>query len=160
MQRLTKWKMVLMACVAVLAAVGAAQADDKDSADKPLDRASLHETIHQGLRGIIDHGADLYNKQGDWNGCYRLWEGTLMSLRPLVGNRPIRSWARPADANNPAYMDALKSLQTQLGDHPGLKEVIDAGLASARQAPQAASPGLCAARGPRPTPRRNQTGRR
>ncbi|MHB1426055.1 MAG: group I truncated hemoglobin [Gemmataceae bacterium] len=136
MRRATRWKMAFSACVAVLVLVGAALADDTDSANKAMDRGSLDESIHQSLREIIDHGADLYNKQGDWNGCYRLWEGTLMSLRPLMGNRTIRAWAKPADANNSAYMDALKGLQARLGDRPGLKDVIDASLTSARQAPQ------------------------
>jgi truncated hemoglobin YjbI len=104
MQRVTKCKIVLSPIVAVLILTGAAAAQEKKPAGKPLDRKTLDEAIYQSLRGIIDHGADLYN-QGDWNGCYRLWEGALLSLKPLLDHRPK------------------------------LQEVIDSGMAKARQDP-------------------------
>ncbi|HTU19736.1 MAG TPA: hypothetical protein VMG10_16865 [Gemmataceae bacterium] len=87
MQRVTRWKMVFSACLAAVLLAGPAQAEDKKLAAKALDRHTLDESIYQNLRGIIDHGADLYN-QGDWNGCYRLWEGALISLKPLLDHRP------------------------------------------------------------------------
>lgn len=87
MQRATKRKMLLSALVAALTLAGALAAQDKKSSGKPLERKDLDESIYQTLREIIDRGADLYN-QGDWNGCYRLWEGALMSLKPLLDHRP------------------------------------------------------------------------
>ncbi len=111
MRRMTGWMMVLSACLATAALAGAARSEDKKPADKPLDRPSLDEAISARLREVIDHGANLYN-QGDWNGCYRLYEGALMSVRSQVGDRPIRSWAKAVDG------DALKGLQSRLGDHP------------------------------------------
>ncbi len=87
MQSTTRGTKVFAALLAAILAAGAATAQDKKSDTKPLDRKTLDESIYQSLRGIIDHGADLYN-QGDWNGCYRLWEGSLMSLRPLLDHRP------------------------------------------------------------------------
>jgi hemoglobin len=135
MQQTTKYKGMISAFLAVLALAGTARTQDKKPADKPLDRAHVEESIYQGLRGIIDQGADLYN-QGDWNGCYRLWEGALMMLKPLVGDRPLRSWVRTTHSENAVYMDAMKALQSRLGDRPGLKEVIDTALATAQQTPQ------------------------
>jgi hemoglobin len=135
MQRATKYMMVLSTCLAVLVLAGTARTQDKKPAGKPLDRAALDESIYQSLRGIIDHGADLYN-QGDWSGCYRLWEGALMSLKAQVGDRKLRSWTKTANNENTVYMDALNNLQTKLGDHPGLKEVIDTALESAKGTPQ------------------------
>ncbi|HTU91735.1 MAG TPA: hypothetical protein VMF69_16750 [Gemmataceae bacterium] len=87
MQRVTKRKLAFSAFLAALLLAGIVGAQDKKPAGKPLDRAALDEAVYQSLRGIIDHGADLYN-QGDWNGCYRLWEGALMSLKPLLDHRP------------------------------------------------------------------------
>ncbi len=103
MQRLPRYRLVV-AFAAVLMTTGAAAAQEKKLDTKPLDRKALDESIYQSLRGIIDHGADLYN-QGDWNGCYRLWEGALMSLKPMLDHRPK------------------------------LQEAIDGGLSKARQEP-------------------------
>jgi hemoglobin len=133
MQWGTRWQLAFSACLAALLLAGGARAEDEKPATKSPDRSTLDESIHQNLRGISDHGANLYN-QGDWNGCYRLWEGALMGLRPLVGDRQIRSWAKTIDTD--AYGDALKALQSQLGDRPQLKDVIETGLANARQTPQ------------------------
>lgn len=135
MQWAAKWKTMFAALLAALALAGAARAQDKKPADKAPDRAALDEAMYQSLRGIIDHGADLYN-QGDWNGCYRLWEGALMTLKPLVGERQLRSWAQTATGDNTVYGEALKGLQSQLGDGPRLKKVIDTALNSAQQTPQ------------------------
>ncbi len=87
MQKATRYKKAFSTFFVVLVLAGTAAAQDKKPEGKPLDRKALDESIYQSLRGIIDHGADLYN-QGDWNGCYRLWEGTLMSLKPLLDHRP------------------------------------------------------------------------
>lgn len=45
------------------------------------------ERVSMLLRETINHGADLYNR-GDANGCYRLYEGTLMAVSGLVQDRP------------------------------------------------------------------------
>lgn len=134
MQRKPRWPLAFSVCVAMLLSGGISAQDQRDKPDaKARDRSALDDAIHRDLRGIIDSGANLYN-QGDWNGCYRLWEGALMVLRPVLGERRLRSWAKTIDTE--AYSDALKSLQSQLGDHPPLKDVIEAGLTNARQAPQ------------------------
>jgi truncated hemoglobin YjbI len=104
MQKTTSGTKVFAALLAAILATGAAAAQDKKPDSKPLDRKTLDESIYQSLRGVIDHGADLYN-QGDWNGCYRLWEGSLMSLKPMLDHRPK------------------------------LQEAIDGGLSKARQDP-------------------------
>ncbi len=63
-----------------------ARAADDKPASGPLDRKDLDGMLHANLKEVINHGADLYNS-GDWNGCYRLWEGALMSIKPLLGHR-------------------------------------------------------------------------
>ena len=53
----------------------------------PLDRKDQDEQIYKALRDVINKGADLYNS-GDQNGCYRLYEGALLALQPLVDHHP------------------------------------------------------------------------
>ena len=47
----------------------------------------LHSWLHDVLRTVINRGADLYNK-GEWSGCYRLYEGSLLTVKPLLKHRP------------------------------------------------------------------------
>jgi hemoglobin len=85
MLRVTRWRVVLSACLAAALAAGAARAaeEKKDAMARP---SASDLALHASLRDVINHGANLYN-QGDWNGCYRLWEGALMSVKPLLGKR-------------------------------------------------------------------------
>lgn len=110
----------------------------REEAVEPLDRASFDESIYHSLGKIINYGADLYN-QGDLNGCYRLWEGTLMSLKPLVGDRRLRSWVVPIKSEDTIDMEDLRklqlSLQSRLGGRPRLNALIDEGLNTAQQTP-------------------------
>ena len=71
---------VLGLALALLAGPGQA-ADDK--APQATQRIA---SCHHNLRDVINHGADLYNS-GDWAGCYRLYEGALMAVRPLLDHR-------------------------------------------------------------------------
>ncbi len=40
--------------------------------------------LHKSLREVIAVGADLFNLQGDYPGCYRLYQGSLLSIKPLL----------------------------------------------------------------------------
>jgi hemoglobin len=65
----------------------------------------LDRQIFGLLRSVINAGADLYNPpQNDRAGCYRLYHGSLLTLRPLLAH------------------------------HPELQKAIDAGLAEADRA--------------------------
>jgi hemoglobin len=63
------------------------------------------QALADGLRNAINEGARLFNDNGDQYGCYRVYQGALLSVRPL------------------------------LDDHPDLQKDIDAGLAQANAAP-------------------------
>src|SRR5262245_39489144 len=52
-----------------------------------LQRKDFDATVYKTLRDVINRGADLYNA-GDTAGCYRLYEGALLALRPLLDHRP------------------------------------------------------------------------
>jgi hemoglobin len=86
MQRATRWNVLFTACLTVAAATGAAPAAEDKPAAGTMDRKSFDLLIYANMREVIDHGANLYNA-GDWNGCYRLWEGALMNVKPLLAHR-------------------------------------------------------------------------
>src|SRR5437667_126947 len=62
-------------------AVSAYGQDDKDLPTSP------DTAIYNSLRDVINRGADVYNR-GDPAGCYRIFEGSLTTLKPLLGHRP------------------------------------------------------------------------
>jgi len=58
---------------------GSFPAQEKDNAGKH-DAAVLREA----LRDVINSGADLFNKYGDHAGCYRLYQGALLAIKPFM----------------------------------------------------------------------------
>ena len=40
------------------------------------------------LRDVHNKGADLYNTKKDSTGAYRMYQGALVTVRPLLGHRP------------------------------------------------------------------------
>jgi hypothetical protein len=40
--------------------------------------------LRESLREVINAGADLFNVQGDHAGCYRLYQGSLLAIRPVL----------------------------------------------------------------------------
>ena len=48
-------------------------------ADEAIDPVALADS----LREVINTGADLFNKYGDYAGCYRLYQGGLLSIKPF-----------------------------------------------------------------------------
>jgi hemoglobin len=57
------------------------------AADGPLATRDLDARIDQAIVRTINIGAPIYN-QGDAAGCYRLYQGTLITIEPLLGHRP------------------------------------------------------------------------
>jgi truncated hemoglobin YjbI len=76
---------VLAACL-LLGWAGRASAADEKKASGPLETKQLDTMLYNNLKDVIDRGAALYNS-GDWSGCYRLWEGALLAVRPLLAHR-------------------------------------------------------------------------
>jgi len=48
----------------------------------------VDQKIADTLKGVINTGADRYNKLQDYWGCYRLYEGALLVARGLLPHRP------------------------------------------------------------------------
>jgi hemoglobin len=65
--------------VLLLAMAGSAVAEDRDS-------KAIDQKVYTSLRDVINRGADMYNN-GDAAGCYRLFEGALLAVRPLLDHR-------------------------------------------------------------------------
>jgi hemoglobin len=55
----------------------------QEQGDKTFDK-----NLDSGLRDVINRGAAIYNNQGDFAGCYRLFEGALITIKPLLGTYP------------------------------------------------------------------------
>jgi hypothetical protein len=93
----------LAASVLVLALAGDFRAQHGEGAahQKPGDAQ-----LYDAARAAINLGADLYNKQRDYAGCYHVYHGAVVTLRPLLGH------------------------------HPDLQKAIDAGLAKAAAIPR------------------------
>lgn len=72
--------------VLALVLVAAAPAPENRNG-KPGDTKSVDATLYQTLKEVINRGAELYNA-GEPGACYRLFEGSLMSVRPLLDHRP------------------------------------------------------------------------
>jgi hypothetical protein len=86
MKRAFHW---ILACAVLVAAASGARAQDaKDAKDAPpADTKALDAVVYSTLRTVINRGADLYNA-GDASGCYRLFEGSLTTIKPFLDHRP------------------------------------------------------------------------
>lgn len=70
----------LLAAAALLCAAGAGtRAQEKKTFEKH-DAAALN----LALRDVINTGAKLYNENGDHAGCFRMYEGALIAVKPFV----------------------------------------------------------------------------
>lgn len=65
--------------------VGAAAADDPKAV---VDAKAFDKLVVDSLKEVHNRGADLYNTGNDFVGAYRMYEGGLLAVRPLLGHRP------------------------------------------------------------------------
>src|SRR5581483_7403698 len=61
-------------------------AEEKKAEDKG-EHAKSNKAITDSLRTVINRGADIFNS-GDHYGCYRLYEGALLGLEPMLDYKP------------------------------------------------------------------------
>lgn len=76
----------LGACLLALAAAGTSFAQGPHR-EQGQDHKSFDRQLYHTLTSTHNYGANLYNT-GDWAGCFRLFEGSLMTLRPLLAHHP------------------------------------------------------------------------
>jgi hemoglobin len=100
------WPPVLAAGVLIFALGSSFRADEVPGVPAmPKDR-DLDKTLYRALKDVMNQGVVLY-QAGDHYGCYRLFNGILLTLKPV------------------------------LADQPGLQKAIDDGLAEAARQPRA-----------------------
>jgi hypothetical protein len=77
-----------LAALALAAALcsGARPAAAEDP--KLPDAKAFDKLVIDALRGAHNKGADLYNDTKDFAGAYRLYQGALVTVRPLLAHRP------------------------------------------------------------------------
>ncbi len=69
----------------VLVANASASAVDEP---KLPDVKAFDKLVIDTLRAVHNTGADLYNEKKDFAGAYRIYQGALITIRPLLAHRP------------------------------------------------------------------------
>jgi hypothetical protein len=92
MLRLLRWPPVLLLplfCLSVVSASPLSESPEPPVASSSEDRpdAKLDLALAAGLKELINRGVDLYNG-GEIASCYRLYEGALRAIKPLLRHRP------------------------------------------------------------------------
>jgi hemoglobin len=85
-----RWSLLLLGAVVLAVTLNAGRADDDTKDDKkppPVERKEIDAIAYKTLRDVINRGAEVYNA-GDVNGCWRLYEGALLMLKPMLDHRP------------------------------------------------------------------------
>src|SRR5438067_1415154 len=89
------WSPVLAAGFVVVLLSGTFQAADRPDAPAKVEKKegsgghkNLDREIYASLRTVINQGADIFNLQGDHVGCYRLYQGALVAVKPLLKHHP------------------------------------------------------------------------
>jgi hypothetical protein len=109
-----------LALVAALAACSARAADPKLPDVKAFDKAVI-----DSLREVHNKGADLYNTSSDHAGAFRIYQGALEAVRPLLAHRPgaqkiidsgLASAAKEGDIDRKAFVlhETIESVRKQL----------------------------------------------
>ena len=86
MRAATRLSAGLLAVLALSAAYHR-QEQDKDQAPAPPSTQALDKAVFDSLRDVINRGAEVYN-DGDHGGCYRIFEGALRAVKPLLAHKP------------------------------------------------------------------------
>jgi len=107
---------VRMLIIAVLCFSAVARADDPPPA--PLDRAELDKRAAKAAHDAAKLGSDLWTA-GEIEGCFRLYQGALMTLAPILDHRPkLASFVKDR-------LDAAKEQRAEKGAFT-LREGLDA----------------------------------
>lgn len=78
---------LLVTCVFVFGLVGRITGSGSATKLGPPEKVDVARQLHGVLREIHNRGADLYNT-GDVAGCYRFFQGALLTARALLEQHP------------------------------------------------------------------------
>lgn len=74
-----RWAGLWIGAALLCGSAGAAAAQEK----KPFEKHD-GSALNAALRDVINAGAKLYNDNGDHAGCYRMYQGSLLSVKPFM----------------------------------------------------------------------------
>lgn len=82
MKRAMKWFLTGATVITFAAFVSTS----RDEAQEKKPWTNKHDTkmLFDSLRNVINTGADLFNNKRDYSGCYRLYQGALLSVKPFL----------------------------------------------------------------------------
>ncbi|MFO0825362.1 MAG: carboxypeptidase-like regulatory domain-containing protein [Gemmataceae bacterium] len=105
--------------------VGSVHAEDTP---KLPDVAAFDKLVVDALREVHNRGADLYNTAQNYEAAYRMYQGGLVAVRPLLGHRPgaqklIDDGIAAADKESTPARRAFKLHETIEGVRKYLKDV-------------------------------------
>ena len=103
------------------------------AADGSLSPRDLDSRIDQTIVRTISIGAPLYN-QGDPAGCYRLYQGALIAIEPLLGHRAELRQDVAKGLND------VESVRTYAQRATDLRRILDRVLSAVRTSPSPAPP--------------------
>ncbi len=110
----------------ILALVAAFRACPARAADSKLpDVKSFDKTVIDSLRAVHNQGAELYNTSNDYAAAFRLYQGALVAVRPLLAHRPeaqklidtgLESAAKAKDIDRKAFLlhETIENVRKQL----------------------------------------------
>jgi hypothetical protein len=84
MLKATRWRYAgVLAVGAMLCALSGSNSAQERQEKKPFEKHDASD-LNSSLRDVINVGAKMFNDQGDHAGCYRLYQGSLLSVRPFL----------------------------------------------------------------------------
>lgn len=100
------------------------------------DTKAFDKTVIDALRAIHNKGADLYNTTKDYPAAYRLYQGALESVKPLLAHRPaaqkliddgLTAADKEADAARKAFIlhETIESVRKNLKVANGFQKTED-----------------------------------
>lgn len=73
-----------------------------------IDVAAFDRLVIETLRDVHNRGAALYNDGKDYSGCYRFYEGSIRTIRPLLAHRPAIQKSIDADLAKVETMESAR----------------------------------------------------
>ncbi|MCI0704146.1 MAG: hypothetical protein L0241_24070 [Planctomycetia bacterium] len=76
-----------LAALTLLAVLGTTTATAADDPKLPETKV-FDKLVVDSLRDVHNKGAELFNEAKDFPGAYRMYQGALLTIRPLLAHRP------------------------------------------------------------------------
>ena len=110
----------------IILATGAASFGQETVLQQPLSRRAIDQRIFTRLRQVLVEGVTVFNR-GDHAECYRLFEGALLAVSPLIDHRP------ELQARIESELKRVEGLRSPVEKSFALRKVIDEVRAAIRK---------------------------